>query len=278
MITALSIILILANVIVSWKGFRDSIFYDKYKFHLEKVLVGKEYYRIFTSAFLHSGVGHLLWNMIALLAFSAAVEYALGTGGFILIYLGSMIGGKLFTMFVHRHHSDYTSVGASGAVNGIIFACIALFPKTSLGILFLPISIPAWIFGLIYVVFSIYGIRSSRGNVGHESHLGGALIGMFIALLIRPEAFVENYPVILLIAVPTIAFIAYTLLRPHSLIVSSEFRSKKKYHSVDDRYNAEKAEKQKELDRILDKINKKGMSSLTKKEKELLNELSKTFR
>jgi hypothetical protein len=109
--------------------------------------------------------------------------------------------------------------------------------------------------------------------------LGGALIGMTAALIIEPSAFMENYLTILIIAVPTIAFIYLIITRPQILLVDNfYFNTHKNYYSVDHKYNEEKNNKQKEIDKILDKISKSGMDSLSKKEKEKLKQFSQTVR
>jgi len=268
------LLLILANVFVSYRGLRDRDFMDRYAFSVDGILVYKQYYRIFTSSFLHTGWWHLFWNMFALFAFGGAVESMLSTPGFLLIYFASNILGDLFALFVHRHHGDYNSVGASASVNGVIFAGIAIFPGMQISLIILPM--PAWLFGIAYVLVSIWAIRSRRSNAGHEAHLAGALAGMLIALLLMPQKIVENYPTILLIAVPTIAFIGYVIARPHALIIG-DARRKNRFKTVDERYYEDRADKQKEFDRILDKINRKGMKSLTTKEKQLLEEYSRTI-
>jgi hypothetical protein len=222
---------------------------------------------------------HLIFNMIALYFFSSSVEFYFGPINFLLIYFTSMVGGDLLSLFIHRYDSSYSSVGASGAVSGVIYASIAVFPGMKMGFFFIPISIPAWIFGLGYVAYSIYGIRSRRDNVGHESHLAGALIGMLLAVAMFPAALTENYLTIGAIALPSIIFIYIILTRPHVLLIDNQFfKTQKKYYSVDHRYNAEKLDRQMEVDRILDKINKRGMKSLTPKEKEILEQYSKTVR
>lgn len=275
----ISILLILANFIVSYRGFNDRNFYERYEFSIEKVLIYKQYYRLITSGFLHVNWMHLIFNMLALYFFSGAIESFFGPFQFLLIYFVSMIGGDLLSLFIHRYDSGYSSVGASGAVCGVIFASIAVFPGMGIGFFFIPVSIPAWIYGLAYVLYSIYGIRSKRDNVGHESHLAGALIGMLLAIAIYPAALQQNYITILLIAVPSIAFIYVILTRPHILLVDNNFfKNQKRYYSIDHKYNAEKIDKQNEIDRILDKISKKGMKSLTQKEREALEQHSKTVR
>ena len=275
----LSLFLILANLVVSWKGFNDRNFYERYEFNVEKILVYKQYYRLITSGFLHVNWMHLIFNMIALYFFSGSVESFFGPLQFLLIYFTSMLGGDLLSLFIHRYDSGYSSVGASGAVNGIIFAAIAVFPGMRMGLFFIPLAIPAWIFGLAYVLYSIYGIRSRRNNVGHESHLAGALIGMWLAIAMFPASLTENYPTILLISIPCIIFIYIILTRPHVLLVDNNFfKTQKRYHSLDHKYNSEKMDREKEVDRILEKISKKGIRSLTQKEREILEQHSKTVR
>jgi membrane associated rhomboid family serine protease len=278
-VIGISLLLIIVNGVVSWKGFNDRNFYERYEFSVEKIKIYKQYYRLVTSGFLHVNWMHLIFNMLALYFFSASVEFFFGPVQFLLIYFASMIGGDLLSLFIHRYDNSYASVGASGAVSGVIFAAIAVFPGMQMGLFLIPIAIPAWIFGLAYVLYSIYGVRSRRDNVGHESHLAGALMGMLLGVAMFPAALTENLPVILLIAVPCIAFIYIILTRPHVLLVDNQFfKTQKRYHSIDHKYNAEKTNRQNEVDRILEKISRKGMKSLTQKERETLEEHSKTIR
>jgi membrane associated rhomboid family serine protease len=272
----ISFILILANVIISYQGFKNRTFYDKYKFRVDAVLLQKDYKRMITSGFLHVNWMHLIFNMLALYFFSGSLELYLGAVKFLLIYFLSLIGGDLLSLFIHRNDPDYDSVGASAGVNGVIFAAIALFPGMSLGLLFIPVSIPAWLFGLVYVLYSIYGIRSRRNNIGHDAHLGGALVGVIIAIIMQPSALMNNTWAIIIITVPSVFFIYMIITRPHILLIDNYFFKK---HSdaitVDHKYNIEKVNRQKEVDRILEKIHKRGIDSLTKKEKQMLDEYSK---
>ena len=275
----IGLILIAANVIFSYKGFKDNSFYDRYKFEVERVLIYKDYKRLFTSGFLHVSWTHLIFNMISLYIFSGTIESSLGSIKFLIIYFTSLLGGELLSLYVHRNHPDYSSVGASGAICGIIFATIALFPGISMGLFLLPLSIPGWVFGILFVAFSIYGIRSNKNNIGHEAHLGGALAGMIVAVLIQPSALAYNYLTILIITVPTIVFIYIIITRPHLLLIDNfYFKTHKNYYSVDHKYNEEKASSQQEIDRILDKISNKGIKSLSKKEKDKLKEHSQKIR
>ena len=270
-----AILLVLINLIFTYKGLHSNVFFDRFKFDVDQILIHKDYKRIVTSGFLHVSWMHLAFNMYTLYAFSGGIENYLGIIPFIIIYFASLIGSNLFSLFVHRNHGDYTAVGASGAVSGIVFASIVLFPGMELGFLFLPIHVPAWLFGLVYVLYTIYGVKSKRDNIGHEAHLGGLVIGVLIALIMEPSAIIYNTFTILTILIPAIGFILFIVLKPKALLIDNlYFNNHDQYLTMDHRYNQEKARKQKEIDSILDKISSKGMDSLSDKEKRVLKEYS----
>jgi membrane associated rhomboid family serine protease len=267
------IILIGLNILFSYRGFTNPFFFDGYKFEVDKILVNRDYKRLISCGFLHLGWTHLIFNMITLFAFCGALEYDLNPWQFLAIYAGGLLGGNLFCLRVHRQHGDYSAAGASGAVCALIFASIALFPGIEIG--FPPLYIPGWLYGIVYVLYSIYGIKSKTGNVGHEAHLGGALVGMMVALLLKPSALAENYLTILLIAIPTIAFICFIISRPQFLLIDHFFyKAHRNDYTIDHQYNLEKKAEQSEIDNILDKISKKGMNALSNKEKETLRRFS----
>lgn len=269
-------ILVMLNVALTYRGLTNSHFFENNLFQVDKVLVNKEYKRLITAGFLHLGWLHLIFNMITLYIFSPGIALLLGPLKFLLVYFSALIGGHLLSLLIHRRHGDYSSVGASGAVCGVIFAALAIFPGMSVGFFFLPIAIPGWIYGLAFVLYSIYGVRSRTDNVGHEAHLGGALVGMLMGIALEPSSLQTNYIVILTIALPCIVFIVLIATRPQLLFVDNLFyKTHHRNYNIDQRYNVEKVDRQREIDRILDKIHQHGMGSLTKKEKILLDEYSK---
>ncbi|WP_276483173.1 rhomboid family protein [Paraflavitalea pollutisoli] len=270
-------LLIAANVIVSWKGFKDRAFVDRYMFSVDGIKLFKQYDRLFTSGFLHANWLHLIFNMLALYFFSGPVAAVLDWWGMLLVYFASLIGGDLLSLFIHRHSGSYSSLGASGAVAGLIFATIALFPGIDIPLIVIPI--PGWLFGLLFVLFSIYGIRSRKGNVGHDAHLAGALVGLLVAILLQPSALINNYITILVIALPALAFLYFIITRPHVLFVDNLFFKRQQHnYTIDQKYNEDQHNRQLEIDRILDKINRTGMRSLTRAEKEKLEDYSKKIR
>jgi hypothetical protein len=128
---------------------------------------------------------------------------------------------------------------------------------------------------LIYILYSLYGIRSQKQNIGHEAHLGGALAGMVVAILFYPASLTTNTIVIVLLLLPTIAFMIIIITRPQLLFVDNHWFNNQYNYTVDDRYNLQKKNSQQEVDRILDKINQRGINSLSRKEREALEEYSR---
>jgi membrane associated rhomboid family serine protease len=206
--------ILLATFFISYKGIEDYRFLNQYSFRVDAILLHKDYKRLFTSGFLHADWPHLIFNMLTFYSFSSSLELALGIPRFLALYFGSLLGGNVLALFIHRHSSRYTAVGASGAVSGLVFACIALFPDMELGLLFLPIYIPGWAFGLLYTLYTLYGIKSKKDNIGHEAHLGGGLFGLGSAILMFPNVLHENYLPVLLIVIPSSIFLFLIITRP----------------------------------------------------------------
>ena len=202
------LLLIIVNVVMSLKGFKDPDFFNKCSFHPYGVLKRGEYYRIITSSFLHVDPGHLIFNMITLFFFGRLLERAAGIPIFLLIYFGSMASGDFLSLWLHRHQIEYRAVGASGAVCGIIFSTIVLFPSISIFIMFIPIPVPGWIYAIFFIWYSSFGIRRQIGNIGHDAHLGGAIAGLVLATLIFPSVVFAHYAVTLgLLALAVVALV-----------------------------------------------------------------------
>lgn len=200
-IDVITIILIAANVIISYKGFQDYSFFEKYKFNVGAVKRGEQI-RLFSSGFLHADTQHLLFNMLTLYFFADVVITLLNTTQFILIYMGSLLLGNLLSLYFHKNEYHYSAVGASGAVSGIIYAAILLRPGMSLYLFFIPIPIPAYVFGIGYLLYSIYGMKNRIGNIGHDAHFGGAIGGYLITLMLSPWLFKTNLLMVVLLAIP----------------------------------------------------------------------------
>ena len=173
-------------------------FFRKYEFHIGSIRAGEQH-RMFTSAFLHADMQHLLFNMLTLYFFAPTVIFDLGIIGFLLVYFGSLICGSLLTLYFHKDDYNYRAIGASGAVMGVIFSSILLDPDAKINLF-----IPAYIFGIIYLLYSIYGMRVKRDNIGHTAHFGGAIGGYAITLCRVPELFYTETNTVILLAIPIV--------------------------------------------------------------------------
>ena len=207
-INKILLIIIIANVAFSIKGFSDRLFFDKYKFQIGAIKRGEQI-RMFTSAFLHVDYMHLLLNMYVLYIFAPIIIVKLGVIKFLILYLGSLAAGNVLTLRYHKNELYYSAVGASGAVAGIIYAAILLNPDMKLMMFPLPIPIPGYIFGLGYLLYSIYGMKKQLGNVGHTAHLGGAIGGYTLMLIVYPEVFLNSTTTVLLLGVPIVLLLLF---------------------------------------------------------------------
>jgi membrane associated rhomboid family serine protease len=200
---AILIVIIVLNIIVSFKGFEDIAFFRKYDFHIGSIRAGDQI-RMVSSAFLHADIGHLAFNMLTLYFFAPVVYGYLGDFSFGLIYLGSLVFGSLLTLYFHSNDYSYRAIGASGAVTGILYSAILLQPDMNLYLFFIPIPIPAYIFGIGYLLYSIYGMKAKRDNIGHTAHFGGAIGGYLITLVKEPHLFTDNLGMVILLAIPIV--------------------------------------------------------------------------
>lgn len=269
-------VLLAANVLFSWMGFNDRSIFEKYKLNVGRILNYKEYIRIVSSGFLHGDMMHLIFNMIALYSFGLAVSRYLNIYEFSLLYFGSLIIGSLLSIYMHRHQSNYSAIGASGAVSGVVFASILFFPHGNV-LLYFFLPIPSWVFGIAYLLYSVYGMKAQNDNIGHEAHLGGALTGVLLALMFEPSLALKNWWLtVILLLIPVLLFV----FKPKSVSSGFNFKIlnddvKRTKRSVDDLYYNEQFEKEKELDRLLEKVGKDGVNSLSMNERKRLEELSK---
>ncbi len=198
------IVIIAATALVSYYGFSQPHFFEKYKFNVSSIVHRKEYIRLLSAGFLHADWMHFLFNMLTLYFFGPIVAQAFGTLGLILVYFGSILLGNLFSLYLYRDQGWYSAIGASGGVSGILFAAIAVYPQIGIYFFFIPIPIPGYIFGLLYFGYSVYMMLNPRpnDNIGHAAHLGGAFLGLIYSIAVMPELALGNARYLLIMALP----------------------------------------------------------------------------
>lgn len=198
-----TIVIIAANVIISLKGFSDFNFFEKYKFNIGGINRGEKI-RVFSSGFLHVDMTHLFFNMFTLYFFADVVISRMGQVNFLVVYIGSLLIGSLLSYYFHKKEFHYSAVGASGAVTGILYSAILLDPSMKLMFIFVPIPIPAYIFGIGYLLYSIYGMKSRLGNIGHDAHFGGAIGGYVLTIILAGWVLTQNFTMVILLAIPIV--------------------------------------------------------------------------
>lgn len=186
----LTIIIIIVTSIISITAFKRSEIFAKYQFNPYQVYHRKQYIRLVSHGFIHADWNHLIFNMISLYFFGGFVEQALGPAYFfIILYIGGIIIASLTTLKKHKDNYWYNSVGASGGVSAVVFASILLSPWSSIYFFFIPIPIPAVIFGIAYLAYSQYMSRRNVDNINHDAHFLGAIFGFTFPILIDPSYF-----------------------------------------------------------------------------------------
>ncbi|MBA4148036.1 MAG: rhomboid family intramembrane serine protease [Verrucomicrobia bacterium] len=256
---------------ISYKGFKSSIFVEKYIFCPESILAYKEFYRLISSGFLHANVSHLLCNMVTLYLFGRGLEIVFGPIQFFLIYFGSIVGGSILSLWLHRNHV-YQAYGASGGVCGVMFAHIFLFPGGSISMFMLPIWIPSWLYAILFMVGSCYGIKRQSDNIGHDAHLGGAIAGLVVTTLLHSWIATQSPKMFATISISSVLILLYLARNPMFLPRASApakpsflFRKTTRAKKYD-------------VDHLLDKISGQGMDSLTPDERAYLESVSDKFR
>ena len=189
---SLTIVIVAITVLVSWRAFNDRALYDRLILWPPAIERGKQYDRLLTHGFIHTNWMHLLFNMITLWSFGTAVEREFSgmitPVGYLLFYLSAIVVAILPTYLRHRHDAQYASLGASGGVSAVLFAFILFDPWSTLIIFPIPVPIPAILFAVLYVVYSIWMDRQGLGNKkNHSAHLWGAGYGLLFTVLLDPQ-------------------------------------------------------------------------------------------
>jgi membrane associated rhomboid family serine protease len=186
---SITVIIIIITVLISISAFSNAKVMNDLIFYPPAVSNNNQYYRFITCGFIHADYAHLIFNMFSFYMFGEFVEdgfnVIFGSAGkllYLLLYILSLVVSLLPTYFKNKDNEYYRSLGASGAVSAVIFAGIMLKPDLKMGLIFLPIMIPGFVFGPVYLLISAWLDRKGSDNINHSAHIWGALFG--IAFLI----------------------------------------------------------------------------------------------
>lgn len=195
-------IIIALTAVVSILAFYNKELQGRLLFSPVMIAQHRQGYRFITHAFVHADWMHLAINMFVLLSFGRAVEsfyaYLFGTKGwyfYLLLYFGGVLLSSTPSYAKHKDDKFYHAVGASGAVSAVVFASILISPLTGIRFIFIPFDIPAFIFGILYLIYSAYMSKRGNDNIGHDAHFWGAVFGVVFTLLLKPAlgmAFIQQ--------------------------------------------------------------------------------------
>ncbi|HQX96335.1 MAG: rhomboid family intramembrane serine protease [Chitinophagaceae bacterium] len=182
-----TLIIIIITVLVSLGGFNSDKVMNDLIFYPPAISKQNQWYRFVTSGFLHSDYTHLFFNMLTLYFFGRGMEsfYNLYMGklGFLIFYIAGIIISSIPTFIKHRNDYHYRSLGASGGVSAVVFAYILFAPWD--WFTFPPV--PAIIYALLYIYYSIYMSKKGGDNINHDAHLWGAAFGVVFTIAMEPR-------------------------------------------------------------------------------------------
>ena len=191
---SITLIIIIATCIISISAFSNEKIIGQLIFYPPAVNRG-QWYRLFSCGLIHADIGHLMFNMYALYIFgvgtgNSGVEYSFieifGENGkwiYLLMYVLALIVSLLPTYFKNVDNHYYRSLGASGAVSAVIFAGILLDPANKIYLMFIPVGIPGFVFGPVYLLISAWLDRKGSDNINHSAHIWGALFGVAFMII-----------------------------------------------------------------------------------------------
>jgi len=187
-------ILIATISLVSFASFNRKDYFNNLLFNPAIIKEKGQWYRFLTHAFVHANWEHLIFNMLTLFFFGVFVENTFtllfdGKGIFIYLieFLLACIVSSIPSYLKHKENYSYSAVGASGAVSAILFTSILFNPLNKIYIFFIPIGIPAFIFGILYLAYSAYMSKRNIDNIGHDAHFWGAVFGIVFPLVLKFE-------------------------------------------------------------------------------------------
>ncbi|GGH11626.1 rhomboid family intramembrane serine protease [Mucilaginibacter phyllosphaerae] len=185
--TPVASIIFAITLATSLWAFSNEEIYARFILNPYGVSRGQRVYTIITSGLIHKDWNHLFFNMLSYYFFAFQLEALLGHWQFGVLYVLSLILSDLPSIQKHKEDIWYNSLGASGAISAVIFSFIMFAPTASMGLMFIPIPIPAWIFGILYLVYCHFASKHARDNVNHDAHLYGAISGVVITFALHHD-------------------------------------------------------------------------------------------
>jgi len=194
----ITFLLIAVTAITSIMAFSQPQLIENLLFYPYRMWRTKEWHRLISCSFIHADWGHLIFNMFALYSFGSYVEESFnylfevyGRTLYLVMYFGAVATADAYNLFTQKDNPNYRSLGASGGVSAIIFAFILMNPFGKIYLFFIPVGIPAFVFGPLYLLYSAYMAKQANDNVGHTAHLTGSVFGFVFPILFYPDLIIR---------------------------------------------------------------------------------------
>lgn len=267
----ITLLLLIILGFTTWQGLNRPGVMESYLFSTDAIRFRRQWIRLISPAFLHGSWGHFAGNAITLFFFGRGLENSYGPGFLLGMFFCSVAGGHGLCMLLHRQ-GDYRAVGASGGALGLLFASILLMPGMRIMLFPLPIPIPAWLYAIGFLFYTLSSLRGGSG-VSHEAHLGGMLTGVVITLLQFPSLFGRQPWLILFILAVSLGGIYYFHMNPGR---APGFWGLQ-WRGMVSRYKQSKHRRNEDqIDELLDKVSKQGIQSLSERERTILQNASRS--
>jgi membrane associated rhomboid family serine protease len=195
----LTYLILAITVYTSYRYMEDSDEKRRMLFNAYAIDKYNQWYRFFSHGLIHKDWMHLGLNSFVLFMFGGQLEMTLkqeayfgplmGPILYLVLYISGLVMSSVYSFYKHKDNSYYNALGASGAVSSVVFATILLNPLGGIGIIFIPLSIPAFIFGGLYLAYSAYKSKQGNDNVGHDAHYWGSVWGFVFLIIFKPLLF-----------------------------------------------------------------------------------------
>ena len=191
-----TVIMMIIIGLVSYIAWKQPVRMQQWILNPYKAYHNKEYFRFITSGFIHANWGHLIFNLFTLFFFGRNVEYTFidlmgftkGALAFWTLFITAVVVSDLPSFFKYKNFPNYNSLGASGGVSAFVFSSIVFYPLQPIYIMFIPIGIPGFILGALYLLYSYYQGKQLGDNINHDAHLFGALYGVLFTVILFPQS------------------------------------------------------------------------------------------
>jgi len=211
----ITLTIVIATCAVTIVSFRSFSTYNQLLLIIDAVLGRRgQWWRMLTCGLVHTDYMHLAFNMFSLFMVGIWFEHIIASWRFGMVYTLGVLAGSFASIIMHRNAPSYMAVGASAGVSAVVGAATVMFPDLSIRLLIVPFPMPAWVFGCLYIMYSVVFASRGMDNVGHEAHLGGMFAGMTLIAAFYPEDALGNaFAFIAMFAAGAIGY-AWRRLRP----------------------------------------------------------------